>query len=84
MAIQTPKSGDTEVIGFIHQYTADNGYPPSISEIANRFKLSRSGVHSRVTALVDRGLMRKQAGSARAVSITEQGMKLIRDPLTEL
>jgi Fe2+ or Zn2+ uptake regulation protein len=59
---------------FIKDYTeANNGVAPSFDEMKEHTGLaSKSGIHRLLTALEERGLIRRMANRARAIVIIEQ------------
>ena len=78
---------DADIIGFIVEHRDEHGYPPTVTEMAERFGLARATVHWHLQRMAREGkLERVVAGgiaSARAIKITEQGMKLISSPLEQ-
>ncbi len=55
---------------FIKDFCQEYGYPPSVREIAKGLGLaSTSGVKSMIDRLTDKGVLRKEPGMARAVSL---------------
>lgn len=65
-----------EIIQFIATYQSENGYSPSVREIASKFKLSNSGVHYRIQKLIRFGYM-KRGKVARNIVITPRGETLL-------
>jgi len=59
-----------EILDFLTAFTAKNGYPPSVRDIGNAVGLSSSStVHSHLNALEDKGYIRRDPSSARAISV---------------
>jgi repressor LexA len=59
-----------EVLEFLIDYLAENGYPPTIREIRSAFRLSSNrGVVDHLTALEKKGFIRRGKGSSRAIEI---------------
>jgi len=59
-----------EILDFLNTFTAKNGYPPSVRDIGNAVGLSSSStVHSHLNALEDKGYIRRDPSSARAISV---------------
>ena len=59
-----------ELLRFIHDRTAAEGVPPSFDEMKEALSLaSKSGIHRLVSALEERGYIRRLANRARAVEI---------------
>lgn len=64
----------SEILKFIQQGIVQNGYPPTIREIASRFRLnSTRTVYDHVAALEKKGYLRRDRGKGR-------GLKLLRKP----
>jgi repressor LexA len=56
------------VLDFIRDFTAENGYPPSVREICRALGLkSPSSVHAHIKKLEQQGLILKGGSSARAI-----------------
>ena len=59
-----------ELLRFIHDRTAAEGVPPSFDEMKDALSLaSKSGIHRLISALEERGYVRRLANRARAVEI---------------
>jgi repressor LexA len=59
-----------EVLEFLLDYLAENGYPPTIREIRSAFRLSSNrGVVDHLAALERKGFIRRGRGSSRAIEI---------------
>ena len=59
-----------ELLSFIHARVNETGVPPSFDEMKDALQLaSKSGIHRLVTALEERGYIRRLANRARAVEI---------------
>ena len=59
-----------ELLSFIHHRVKETGVPPSFDEMKDALRLaSKSGIHRLVTALEERGYIRRLANRARAVEI---------------
>lgn len=63
----------TDCLAFIKKYiTENNGVPPSFDEIKDNAGLrSKSGVHRVITALEERGLIRRLRNRARAIEVMD-------------
>ena len=69
MSRLTPKQ--KEVFDYIAQTVAAQGYPPSVREICAAVGLkSPSTVHAHLTALERAGLITRDAGKTRAITLT--------------
>ena len=59
-----------ELLLFIHQRLQEEGIPPSFDEMKDALDLkSKSGIHRLITALEERGFIRRLANRARALEI---------------
>jgi len=59
-----------EILDFLTAFTAKNGYPPSVRDIGAAVGLSSSStVHSHLSALEDKGYIKRDPSSARAISV---------------
>lgn len=68
----TPKQ--QKIYDYILDYTADNGYPPSVREIAAAVGLkSPSTVHFHLKALEEAGAINRDTGKTRAITAAEDG-----------
>lgn len=65
----TPKQ--KELLMFIHERVKETGVPPSFDEMKEALDLrSKSGIHRLITALEERGFIRRLPHRARALEIT--------------
>lgn len=63
-------SVQADTLRYIRAYSVEHGFPPSFGEIAKALDLkSKSGVHRIVTALEERGHIRRLPYRARAIEI---------------
>ena len=59
-----------ELLLFIHQRVQEEGIPPSFDEMKDALDLkSKSGIHRLITALEERGFIRRLANRARALEV---------------
>jgi repressor LexA len=59
-----------DLLEFIHQRMQSDGVPPSFDEMKEALNLrSKSGIHRLITALEERGFIRRLAHRARAIEI---------------
>lgn len=59
-----------ELLLFIHQHIKENGVSPSFDEMKDALDLaSKSGIHRLITALEERGFLRRLAHRARALEV---------------
>ena len=73
-----------ELLEFIHARTRRDGVPPSFDEMKEALNLrSKSGIHRLITALEERGFIRRLAHRARAIEIVrlpeamERGLRVL-------
>ena len=63
-----------EILDFLSDFTARKGFPPSVRDIGEAVGLSSSStVHSHLNALEDKGYIRRDPSSARAISVIPRG-----------
>src|SRR5215467_10800441 len=59
-----------ELLLFIHARMQESGVPPSFDEMKDALDLkSKSGIHRLITALVERGFIRRLPHRARAIEV---------------
>jgi repressor LexA len=59
-----------ELLRFIHERLTETGIPPSFDEMKDALDLrSKSGIHRLITALEERGFIRRLANRARAIEV---------------
>src|SRR6187401_97500 len=64
----TPKQ--KELLMFIHERLKETGVPPSFDEMKEALDLkSKSGIHRLITALEERGFIRRLPNRARALEV---------------
>jgi repressor LexA len=63
-----------DILRFLRAFIAKSGYPPSVREIGEAVGLSSSStVHSHLNALENKGFIRRDPSSARALTVIDQG-----------
>src|SRR5579862_8791422 len=61
-----------ELLMFIHERVRESGVPPSFDEMKDALDLkSKSGIHRLITALEERGFLRRMEKRARALEIVK-------------
>ena len=61
-----------DLLDFIHNRVQRDGVPPSFDEMKEALDLrSKSGIHRLITALEERGFIRRLAHRARAIEIVK-------------
>ncbi len=64
----TKRQADT--LDFIKQYSAKNGYPPTVREIAKKLMVSSPAtIHTHLAKLAEKGLIKKDLAKNRAIEI---------------
>ncbi len=59
-----------ELLMFIHERLKESGVPPSFEEMKDALDLrSKSGIHRLITALEERGFLRRLPNRARALEV---------------
>jgi repressor LexA len=58
-----------QYLAFIYDYTKVNRQPPAETDIARFFRLAPPSVHRMIVELQDRGLIARQPGAARSISV---------------
>src|ERR1039458_1415782 len=59
-----------ELLRFIHERVTESGVPPSFDEMKDALDLrSKSGIHRLITALEERGFIRRLPNRARAIEV---------------
>src|SRR5512146_851287 len=59
-----------ELLMFIHERLKESGVPPSFDEMKDALDLkSKSGIHRLITALEERGFIRRLPNRARAIEV---------------
>ena len=58
-----------EILDFIARSIEDNGYPPTVREVADRFKISVKGSYDHIKALEKKGQIECGPGRSRAIRI---------------
>jgi repressor LexA len=62
-----------ELLRFIHERLTESGVPPSFDEMKDALDLrSKSGIHRLITALEERGFIRRLPNRARAIEVIKQ------------
>lgn len=61
-----------KVLEFIEEYMEKHGYPPSIRDIARKFRITPRGAQIHLIALEKKGYIVRGSGKARAISLTKR------------
>lgn len=71
---QTGRANRTDVMSFIDRHIREEGWPPSIEEIAKALEMSKSTVHKHIVELEDEGKLFRN-GPRRLLTVIEGGKK---------
>ena len=58
-----------EVLTFISSYTEENGYPPTVREISDHFKISIRAVQDHIIALQKKGFLSQSQKRSRSIRV---------------
>ena len=72
------------IVCYIVSHVETHGYPPSVRDIATELDLVPSTTQYHLQRMFDQGILKRPPGVPRAITVSEAGMKLARDPLAEL
>ena len=74
-----------EILDFIQQYAAANGFPPTYREIGKHFNISSTfGVKRHIDALVKKGHLTNESKTSRTLSIIDEGLNKSRQVLDNI
>ncbi len=68
-AIQAPTKRQKEILDFLKKFQKQQGYAPSLAEIANNFSVSIPTIHQHVSYLRAKNLITAQKGKKRSIQI---------------
>ena len=60
-----------QVLDFITDYVRDVGYPPTVRDIANAFKISSKGAYDHLTAIEKKGYIKRNPTKPRAIELMD-------------
>lgn len=70
-----------EILGAIYDSLQNVGYPPTFENLKDKFSISSNqAIIDHLKALEKKGLIKKEVGSARAITITKKGYDIINKP----
>ena len=73
-----------KVLQFIEEYMDKYGYPPSIRDIARRFRITPRGAQMHLRALEKKGVIKRKDGKARAMKLTKRTDAVLLPVLGEI
>ncbi len=59
-----------QILVFIREYSRNNGFPPAVRDIGDRFGLNPATVHEHLRALERKGRLRREPGRSRSLVVT--------------
>jgi len=65
--IGKPSKRQAEILQFAREYRRENGYSPSLTEIAKHFDISIPTVHQHVSSLREKNLLTTEKGKKRSI-----------------
>lgn len=75
-----PTERQQKLMRFIHEFTRDEGYPPTLREMARSLgAVSPTAALDHLNSLVRKGLVRRRANVSRGTALTAEGQCLVRD-----
>ena len=69
------------VVGFVRDFIRENGYSPTLDEIARYMRVSKPTVQQYLRALESKGVIRRRRYAHRSIEIVRQGVDGARLPL---
>ena len=60
-----------QVLDFITDYVRNVGYPPTVRDIANAFKISSKGAYDHLTAIEKKGYIKRNPTKPRAIELMD-------------
>ena len=67
MGIGKPSKRQAEILHFAREYRRENGYSPSLTEIAKHFDISIPTVHEHISHLQEKNLLTAEKGKKRSI-----------------
>jgi len=73
-----------QVLDFIINHIRDAGYPPTVRDIANDFKISSKGAYDHLIAIEKKGYIRRDPAKPRAIELMDFVPGRIHGPVIEI
>lgn len=73
MAKNSTTERQDEYLSFIRDFTKENGYPPTLDELAAKMKVKVGSVQSVLAALQTKGLVKWKKGQYRTLTVVNKG-----------
>ncbi|MFA6529019.1 MAG: transcriptional repressor LexA [Candidatus Gracilibacteria bacterium] len=80
MGTEKPSKRQAEILQFAREFRRENGYSPSLSEIAKHFDISIPTVHQHVSCLREKNLLTVEKGKKRSI----QSLRDYKSPIVEI
>ena len=68
-----------QVLEFIRQFIEEHEFPPTIRDIAGRFKMSVRAAYDHVRAIEKKGYIKRDKKRNRAIELSKEKLKLVKD-----
>jgi len=82
LGIGKPSKRQAEILQFAREYRRENGYSPSLTEIAKHFDISIPTVHEHISHLQDKNLLTAEKGKKRSIqALRDHKSPVIQIPL---
>ena len=82
VGIGKPSKRQAEILQFAREYRRENGYSPSLTEIAKNFDISIPTVHEHISHLRDKNLLTAERGKKRSIhALRDHKSPVIEIPL---
>ena len=82
VGIGKPSKRQAEILQFAREYRRENGYSPSLTEIAKHFDISIPTVHEHISLLQDKNLLTAEKGKKRSIqALRDHKSPVIQIPL---
>lgn len=73
-----------KVFDFIIKYIKDNGYPPTVRDIAGEFKMSSKGAYDHMLAIEKKGYIKRDPTKPRAIELMDFIHRDPSDPIVSV
>lgn len=70
-----------EILDFINKYQSENGYGPTLEELANHFQKKIPTIHQHIQALRAKGMLRPGSANSRNIGIFSSQEDIVEIPL---
>ena len=70
-----------KILDFIVSYIKDNGYPPTVRDIARKFEMSSKGAYDHMVAIEKKGYIRRDPTKPRAIELLDFVQRDSQEPV---